>query len=277
MVTTSGESVAGLKRILCVDDDTFLTDLLAFALEREGYAVRTANRASLALQLIKADRPDAVILDVNLPDVDGLSLCGQLHRTYRLPVLLLTGRHSEDDQRAGFDQGADDYIAKPFNMQLLIYRLRSVLRRAGGMAPQVGDKQGFLQVGEAHYYAEYNQIVGREGRHQLTPIEGKILQLLVVNAGQVFPAERIMELVWSYDSESTVAVVKTHVRRLRQKLEAAVGRMEVIHTVPGRGYTYRQGLALVRPEDRVPRRGTPIEVDDYTDARGIDSSIATSS
>jgi len=241
--------------VLCVDDDKYLTDLLSFALEREGYTVKVANRGAQAVQLIEDEPPEAVILDVNLPDANGFSVCMQIRRHHTMPIILLTSRNADEDVMSGFRQGADDYVAKPFNMQVLLYRLRAVMKRAHALnARQRGDERLF-QIGEATFDAEFNQVMGPGGPAQLTPIEGKILRLLLANAGQVFPADRIMELVWGYDAESTVAAVKTHMRRLRQKLETVAGPVEVIHTVPGMGYTYRPGLSLV------PRTPEPAQED----------------
>src|SRR5690242_741039 len=114
----------GLAKVLCVDDDAHLTVLLRFALSREGYAVQIANRGSQAINAVKDDPPSIVVLDVNLPDVDGFVLCELFRSTYQLPVIMLTARHDDDDAIRAFGLGADDYVAKPFNMQLLICRVR---------------------------------------------------------------------------------------------------------------------------------------------------------
>jgi two-component system response regulator VicR len=273
----AGAKFHGLGYVLCVDDDQYLTALLSFALEREGYEVRVAHNGAQALRQIKAESPAAVVLDINLPDIDGFTLCAQIRRHSRIPIILLTARQADDDVITGLGQGADDYVPKPFNMQVLVFRLRAVLNRAQGPNASAVVSERVYRVGDVTFDAQFNQVSGTRGQIQLTPIEGRILRLLLANAGQVFSADRIMELVWGYDAESTAAVVKTHVRRLRQKLETVSDQAALVITVPGMGYTVRQGLSLIRgSSDEVPDPA-PLASGEYTDDRGINGSIIVGS
>lgn len=229
-------------KILCVEDDPHLGDLLLYALQREGYLAQLTSTGGSALQAIKADRPDLVLLDIQLPDADGLVLCGYVRAVHRVPVILVTGRHSDEDAVAGFAHGADDYVVKPFNMQVLLYRIRAVLRRAGALEPL---DLGSFRLGPGTFSAEQHEMCGPLGRVKLTPIESGILNLLLAHEGQVFSAARIMERVWNADGKGTATGVKTHVRRLRQKIAQAIGDLEVIQTTPGLGYVLRQGPGLL--------------------------------
>jgi two-component system alkaline phosphatase synthesis response regulator PhoP len=152
---------------------------------------------------------------------------------------MLTARQTDQDVIGGFGNGADDYITKPFNMQILAYRVRAVLRRARS-EPSASDVPApTYRLGSGVYSVAENQIVGTRRRVRLTRTEGKILLLLLANQGQILGAERILERVWGYDAESHVSVIKTHIRHVRTKIAAAIGDEQVIRTVQGMGYTLR--------------------------------------
>lgn len=229
-------------RVLCVDDDIYLTELLEYALTREGFITQVAHTATQAMAAAERERPDLVVLDVNLPGADGFTLCGHFRSVLRVPVVLLTARHAEEEIIAGFGQGADDYITKPFSMQVLVYRLRAVLRRtrAASISGPGASARVHYRLGEALFNAAYNEITYNDTCIKLTPTEGKILQLLLTHEGQVLPAERIMARVQSFDTQSDVTVIKTHIRNLRLKIARALGDTPLIHTVPGSGYSLRQ-------------------------------------
>lgn len=226
--------------ILCVDDDTYLAELLVFALSRAGYKVFAAANGTRALEIAHTEPIDLAILDVGLPDTSGLHLCAQLRKTLHIPVILLTARHSDQDILSGFGEGADDYVCKPFTMQVLLYRLRAVLRRAAPAFAARTLVENTASPTEGYFNAEYNELQGIGGCVKLTPTEGKILQLLIMNEGHTLSPERILDRLWSTDSESCVSVIKTHIRRLRNKLALAFGDVQIIHTVPGVGYSIRQ-------------------------------------
>lgn len=226
--------------VLCVDDDAYLADLLRYALTTAGYAVDVVHTGVAALQYAQSNPPDIALVDVNLPDMDGFTLCASLRRDLNIPVIMLTARHLEPDVIAGFEHGADDYISKPFNMQILIARLRTVLARdRTATTPSGNTKKRLYRLGSAVFNAEYNQILAGSQAIKLTRTEGNILELLMTHAGQIFAAERLIELARGYDTETNPAVIKTHILNLRAKIARAIGDVQVIHTVPGLGYTYR--------------------------------------
>lgn len=233
-----------LAKILCVDDDPYLLDLLRYALAREGFEVVTAGTGREALRLLRGEELDLAILDVNLPDTNGFKVLASLRASSTLPVVMLTARAQDEDIVAGFGEGADDYVGKPFNVQVLVTRVRAVLRRAqaqtaiaGAGAPNalVGVGVGY-QVGGAMFAPETNEVVGDGVRVRLTQTEGRILGLLFAHEGQVLAAGVIMERLWGYESESDVNVIKTHIRHLRAKIDRLPGTPQPIRTLPGVGY-----------------------------------------
>lgn len=253
-------------RVLCVDDDPYLTDLLRYALLRDGHSVRVANTAADAIKAVAAERPDVVILDVRLPDTDGFTLCAHLRSTYRVPVILVTARSSDEDVLVGFDRGADDYIGKPFNMQVLIYRVRAVLRRARGAVAEPPVTS--YRLGGSLFNPQLNEIVSKTKSVKLTPIESKILRLLLVHEGQVLSANHILEHVWDYDSESNSLVVKTHIRHLRVKVAEAIGDVPIIHTVARAGYTLRRNVLHSLRDESLPEELAISESDAFGSAAG---------
>ncbi len=246
-----------MPKILCVDDDHYLVDLLRYGFACEGFEIVTTDKGREALRLVRAEHVDLVILDVNIPDMNGFKVLAALRSFSQVPVIMLTARAQDEDVMAGFAGGADDYVAKPFSMQVLATRAKAVLRRtaAGVAAPSSptigsgtrGDAGGAYAVAGATLDAETNELVmgnGDEagspgspgGRVRLTPTESRILQLLLAHEGQVLSAERIMERIWGYNSDSDVNVIKTHVRHLREKIQQLPGGPRPIRTLPGVGY-----------------------------------------
>jgi len=229
-----------MAKILCVDDDQYLTDLLRYALAREGFEVRMAHTGRDALRLIRAESLDLIILDVNIPDMNGFKVLSSLRTFSQIPVVMLTARSQDEDIIAGFGQGADDYVAKPFSVQVLINRIKAVLRRAKPQPEQLPAGSATYQIQGAVFDAELNEIVGHEVRVRLTPTESRILHLLFLHEGQVLSAERIMERIWGYDSESDVNVIKTHIRHLREKISSLPHSPQPLRTLPGVGYVINQ-------------------------------------
>jgi DNA-binding response OmpR family regulator len=224
--------------ILCVDDDTYLTDLLRYALSRVGYSVQLAHSGAAALRAAQVKRPDLVIADVNLPDIDGFQLCAQLRRQFDLPVIMLTARTVDDDILTGFDHGAQDYIAKPFSMHVLICRVEAVLRRTNPASTEHSTKR-LRRLHSGWFDTEQQRISANGVTAKLTATESKILELLLTNQGQVLSAERIIEELWDDDSDTYASVVKTHIRYLRSKLAPVFGSVAIIETVRGLGYTFQ--------------------------------------
>jgi len=220
-------------RILVVDDDAGVRQAVGRALAFEGYDVTQAGDGSEALRLIAAERPDALVLDVVMPEVGGLEVCRELRATGDdLPVLVLTARHSVADRVAGLDAGADDYLVKPFALEELLARLRALLRRSEASADE-GLALGDLCL------APGSRLVERAGAPiELTRTEFNLLELLLRNAGQVLTRELILERVWGYDFQTTSNSLEVYVGYLRRKTEADGGD-RLIHTVRGVGYVAR--------------------------------------
>jgi len=235
-----------MTTILCVDDDPYLTDLLCYGFEREGFAVVTAHTGREGVRRAHTESVDLVLLDVSLPDIDGFTVLAALRsrqRVLAVPVIMLTARHLEQDVISGLERGADDYVTKPFSMQVLVTRVKAVLRRATtppveAVAAAVEDTaQHTYQVAGARLDADAHALTTPEGAQVwLTPTESRILQLLATHTGHVLSSERIIESIGGYTRDSDVNVIKTHIRHLREKLAQLPGSPQPIRTQPGAGY-----------------------------------------
>jgi DNA-binding response OmpR family regulator len=192
------------------------------------------------VKIVEVDPPNVALLDVNLPDMNGYELCARFHRSFNIPVIMLTARGTDEDALAGFSQGADDYVSKPFSMQVLMHRLQAVLRRTAVESTANIRSKRIYRVGRGSFNAEHNNLSCDTLSAKLTVTEGKMLLLLLTHEGQVFSADRIIELIWDYDTETNDTVVKTHIRHLRMKIARVLGDVPVIRTVPGMGYSFHQ-------------------------------------
>jgi two-component system response regulator MprA len=223
-------------RLLVVDDDRALRDVLRRSLALAGYDIRLAQDGSTALSEVSASVPDAVVLDVGLPDIDGLEVCRLLRREgNRVPVLMLTARDAIADRIDGLDAGADDYLVKPFDIDELKARLRALLRRAGGEA----DAEGGLSFGELRLDPSRHGVVVGESFTELTRTEYQLLELMMLNPRRVLPHSLIYDRVWGYDFGPTSNALRVYIGYLRRKLEDA-GASSEIHTVRGVGYSLRE-------------------------------------
>ena len=228
-----------MPKILCVDDDQYLTDLLRYGLTREDFDVTATDSGREGLRLVRVERFDLMILDVNIPDMNGFKVLAALRTFSQIPVIMLTARSQDEDVIAGFGEGADDYVAKPFSMQVLVTRVKALLRRATARpADSLGlGEAPVYRLENATFQVETNEIVGDDGeRVRLTPTESRILQLFLIHEGQVLSAERIMERIWGYNTDTDVNVIKTHVRHLREKIGRLSDTPQPIRTLPGVGY-----------------------------------------
>jgi two-component system, OmpR family, response regulator MprA len=223
-------------RLLVVDDDRALRDVLRRALMLAGYDVRLTDTGAGALSEVAATVPDAVVLDVGLPDIDGLEVCRLLRREgNRVPVLMLTARDAVSDRIDGLDAGADDYLVKPFDIDELKARLRALLRRAGGDA----SADGGLSFAELRLDPARHGVSVDETFVELTRTEYQLLELLMLNPRRVLPHSLIYDRVWGYDFGPTSNALRVYIGYLRRKLEDA-GAESVIHTVRGVGYALRE-------------------------------------
>ncbi|MDQ6821833.1 MAG: response regulator transcription factor [Solirubrobacteraceae bacterium] len=223
-------------RLLVVDDDRALRDTLSRALRLSGYDVRLAENGSDALAEVASGVPDAVILDIGLPDIDGLDVCRMLRRDgNRVPILMLTARDAVSDRIDGLDAGADDYLVKPFDIDELKARLRALLRRSGAE----GDLDGGLTFGDLRLDPARHGVSVGATFVELTRTEYQLLELLMLNPRRVLPHSVIYDRVWGYDFGPTSNALRVYVGYLRRKLEEA-GTTVVIHTVRGVGYALRE-------------------------------------
>ncbi len=235
-------------KILLADDDRYLVELLEYALGREGYRLLVAPDGRAALERWESEQPDLVLLDVNLPRLSGFEVCRRIRREAGTPVILLTGRNSEEDVLRGFELGADDYVAKPFSTRQLVSRIEAVLRRA--RRDQLRQPARELVVGELVLHLEAYQASRGGVAVQLTPTEFRLLHLLAANAGRVIPYSRLIEYAWGYaDSygEQGAGLLKSHVSHLRQKLGLRPGAALAIAAVPGVGYRLTADQAPAYP------------------------------
>lgn len=245
-----------MPKILCIDDDHYLTDLLRYGLTRADFDVVTADSGRDGLRLARTEHVDLIILDVNIPDMNGFKVLAALRTFATTPVIMLTARSQDEDIITGFGQGADDYVAKPFSMQVLVTRVKAVLRRAAARTPEAAETSTAqtYSVAGSLLDTETNELTAPDGtRVRLTPTESRILQLLISHAGQVLSGERIMERIWGYNSDSDVNVIKTHVRHLREKIVKLPDSPQPIRTLPGVGYVLDEtgeGGTMVAENDK---------------------------
>ncbi|NNL14637.1 MAG: response regulator transcription factor [Acidimicrobiia bacterium] len=218
-------------RILVVDDEQMLLDMVADALTFAGYAITVAGDGITALNAVRSERPDLVILDVNMPEPDGFQVARSLRATYpELPVLFLTARSDIEDLRTGFESGGDDYLTKPFRLEELRLRVAALLRRSGAV-----ERTDVLSCGDLTMN-DREHLVMRDGDEiQLSPIEYRLLHYLLSNTGQVLERAQILEAVWGFEYGDSV--LETAISQLRKKVDA--GRPKLIHTVRGFGYSIR--------------------------------------
>ena len=221
-------------RILVIDDEASITDLVGLALRYEGFEVASAANGRGALAAAAEFGPDLLVLDVMLPDFDGLEVCSRLRaQGLRVPVVFLTARDATEDKITGLTVGGDDYVTKPFSLDELIARIRAVLRRTRP------DGQEGSQLGYADLVIDEDAHEARRGGEpmELTPTEFKLLRFLPVNAGRVMSKAQILDHVWQYDFGGGDNVVETYISYLRKKVDRE--RVPLIHTVRGVGYSLR--------------------------------------
>jgi two-component system, OmpR family, response regulator MprA len=224
--------------ILVVDDDRALREVLRRALQLGGYDVRLAESGAMALSELSGEAPDAVVLDIGLPDIDGLEVCRLIRREgNRVPVLMLTARDAVSDRIEGLDAGADDYLVKPFDVDELKARLRALLRRSSTEGH--GDSGAQLTFGELRLDVDRHGVVVDETFAELTRTEFQLLELLMLNPRRVMPHSLIYDRVWGYDFGPTSNALRVYIGYLRRKLEDA-GATSEIHTVRGVGYALRE-------------------------------------
>lgn len=223
-----------MTTILIVDDDRKITDMLRRTLAYEGYRVETAADGFEAMAKVQAYNPDLIVLDWLMPGMDGIEVARRIRGTADMPILMLTARDALDDRVAGLDNGADDYMVKPFMPAELLARIRALLRRTD---PKAKDKP--LAYADLSLDPLTRETRRGERAFSLTPREFDLLQLLLRHPKQVLPRERIIEEVWGFDYDGKDNVLEVYVGYLRAKTEAA-GEIRLIQTVRGVGYVLRE-------------------------------------
>ena len=223
------------RTILLVDDDALMRRSLAFHLEQAGYQVRTAANAEDGISLVKHSPPDLVLLDIALPGMDGLDALREMKAGRDLPVIFLTGRRRELDEVVGLELGADDYITKPFDVDVVLAHIKAVLRRTEKNAP-LEKATGPLTVGDLEIDPQAHTAFCAGRRISLAPREFDLLLLLATQPDKVVSTEELLAQVWGAEFTGQPQVVYVHIRWLRQKLESDPYRPERILTVRGVGY-----------------------------------------
>ena len=230
-------AAATVPKVLVVEDEESLLFTLQHNLKREGYKVLTASRGDDGLRLAREQTPDLIVLDLMLPGVDGMQICRLLRRDTQVPIIMLTALGGEGDRVAGLDQGADDYLAKPFGMRELMARVRALLRRTVPRAepdsgPTLIVSSGLEIDRERHEVRRGGQVV------KMKPKEYELLLFFAERPGRVFTREQILDEVWGYDFFGGPRTVDVHVRWLRQKIEENPGEPVRLKTVRGSGYLF---------------------------------------
>lgn len=229
-------------RLVVVEDDDSIRDLLGAGLRFAGYDVKTVANGAGALQLITEARPDLIILDVNLPDMDGFEVCRRLRAAGDdVPVIFLTARRETDDMRAGYGEGGDDYVTKPFSLDELTFRIEAVLRRTGTRTTGQTASQR-LTCGHVVVDEETHRAWSDGQEISLTPTEFRLLRYLLANVERVLTRMQILDHVWSYDFDGDWQIIETYVSSVRRKLETG-SLPRIIFTVRGIGYSARRPAA----------------------------------
>jgi two-component system, OmpR family, response regulator len=222
------------ERLLLVDDEDNLRSMLQAALRHNGFDVTSAPDGRTALALAASDKPDLLVLDVMLPDLDGFEVCRRLRADgSRVPVLFLTARDATEDKVRGLTLGGDDYLVKPFSLEELVARVEAVLRRSG----LTKDGAQVLRCADLEMDDDAHRVTRAGEAVSLSPTEYNLLRYLLVNQGRVLSKAQILDHVWDYDFGGDGGVVETYIGYLRKKVDAVEPRL--IHTLRGVGYTLR--------------------------------------
>ncbi len=224
------------KKILVVDDEQPIADILEFNLRKEGYQVVCAYDGEEALQKVEEEQPDIVLLDVMLPIRDGMEVCREIRKKYDMPIIMLTAKDTEIDKVLGLEMGADDYVTKPFSNRELIARVKANLRRHSSEPSKEEESTNDLVIGSLVIHPEAYKVTKRGEEIDLTHREFELIHYLAKHIGQVMTREHLLQTVWGYDYFGDVRTVDVTVRRLREKVEDNPSRPLWIITRRGVGY-----------------------------------------
>ena len=225
-------------KILVVDDEELLVKGIRFNLQNDGYEVITGFNGAEAVRLAQSEQPDLVVLDIMMPEMDGLTACRHIREFSNIPIILLTAKADDMDKLMGFDNGADDYLTKPFNILELKARIRALLRRSG---QQVKDNpQNTVTVGTITLDLDARNAYRNGELADLTAKEFDVIEFLMRNPNRVYSREALLDTIWAYEYRSDIRTVDVHIRRLREKLELDPAQPQSIMTKWGVGYYFRK-------------------------------------
>ncbi len=224
-------------KILVVDDEELLVKGIRFNLNNDGYEVITGSNGAEAVKLAKSEQPDLIVLDIMMPEMDGLTACGKIREFSDVPIILLTAKSDDMDKLIGFDQGADDYLTKPFNILELKARIRALLRRT---VHSQDDSANQLSIGTITLDLDARNAYRSDELVDLTAKEFDVIEFLMKNANRVYSRESLLDTLWAYEYRSDIRTVDVHIRRLREKLEINPADPQYIMTKWGVGYYFRK-------------------------------------
>jgi two-component system OmpR family response regulator len=221
-----------MNRILIVDDDAHIRDVLRFALDKEGFDTVEAENGRLALQKFASDKPDLVIMDIMMPEMDGISACRELRQSSAVPIIFLSSKDEEIDRILGLELGGDDYITKPFSPRELVARVRAVLRRVNQPAVDSEQTDKPLQHGRLKIDQGQFKVFWQEQEIIFTVTEFGLLRVLIQQPGRVFSREALMDAAYDFNNVVSDRTIDSHMRRVRAKLaEVGVNPIETVHGV----------------------------------------------
>lgn len=223
-----------MKKILLVDDDAHIRDVLSYALKNEGFTIVEAENGRIALEKFTREQPDLLILDIMMPELDGISLCRELRKTHATPIIFLSSRDDEIDRVLGLELGGDDYISKPFSPRELVARVRAVLRRANPGTSTKTEPERLLQQGQLTIDQDQFKVFWGEQELIFTVTEFALLRTLIQHPGRVFSRQALMDAAYDFNNVVSDRTIDSHMRRVRAKLSQAGATP--IETVHGVGY-----------------------------------------
>ena len=226
-------------KILVVDDEALLVKGIRFNLQNEGYEVFTGSNGLEAVKQVQDQQPDLVVLDVMMPEMDGLTACSKIREFSNVPIIMLTAKTDDMDKLIGFDHGVDDYLTKPFNILELKARIRALLRRSKSAAPQE-QPSNTLTIGSITLDLDARNAYRAGQLADLTAKEFDVIEFLMRNPNRVYSREALLDTIWAYEYRSDIRTVDVHIRRLREKLEENSAEPQYIMTKWGVGYYFKK-------------------------------------
>ncbi|GAE02137.1 transcriptional regulatory protein [Clostridium botulinum B str. Osaka05] len=226
-----------IKKILIIEDEVAIADLMSYSLKKEGYIVKTVDNGSEGIEITESFKPNLIILDLMLPDISGFDVCRNITQSFNIPIIMITAKCDITDKVLGLELGADDYITKPFDMREVLVRIRSIFRRIDIIEKSVINKDiSYISIGkDIKIYKDERVVVKEKKEVEFTPKEFDLLIFLAGNKGKVFSRAQLLDKVWGFEYLGDTRTVDIHIQRIRKKLEEYKGS-SIIETVFGVGY-----------------------------------------